>query len=111
MADVVEEPVSRRLFTGEVTRQVLAHDSNDFSMSLINFGEGVRNKFHTHECDQILIVTDGEGMVVTDEHTAAVRVGDVILSRAGEKHWHGAKEGSHFSHITITRVPGLEPLS
>ena len=72
-------------------------------MNIISFGKGVRNKFHTHECDQILIVTQGKGYVATENEKREVTVGDIILFPAGEKHWHGATEDSDFAHIYITK--------
>ena len=92
------------LFTGEdVTAQPLAPEGGSFNMAVINFGRGIRNKFHVHKSDQILIVTAGKGIVATEEEQREVTEGDVIVFPAGEKHWHGATEHSKFSHIFITR--------
>jgi quercetin dioxygenase-like cupin family protein len=100
--EVRKEPVSNPLFTGsDVTRQPIAPDSKEFNMSVVNFGKGVRNKFHTHDCEQILIVTAGQGIVATKEEERVVNPGDVILFPAGEVHWHGATAESDFSHIYI----------
>ena len=61
---VPREPFGGSLFTGiDVTKQALLSDSNDFTCSIVNFGKGVRNKFHVHDTDQILIVTRGRGVV------------------------------------------------
>jgi quercetin dioxygenase-like cupin family protein len=70
-------------------------------MGIVNFGKGVRNKFHTHSGDQILIITAGKGIVATETEEKAVTVGDVVLFPAGEKHWHGATQDSELSHITV----------
>ena len=95
------------LFTGkDVTVQPLIPEGGDYNMSIVNFGKGIRNKFHTHESDQILIVTKGKGIVATEQEQRDVTVGDVILFPAGETHWHGATEDSDFSHIYITRTGG-----
>jgi quercetin dioxygenase-like cupin family protein len=105
MDEIPKEQVASKLFTSnDVTRQTLTPDSSDFNASIVGFGKGVRNKFHYHESDQVLIVTEGTGKVVTasgDE--ALVSVGDVVFSPAGESHWHGALDESTFAHITITR--------
>ena len=99
------EPYDSPLFTGpDVTRQPLAPGSQDYNVNLINFGKGVRNKLHTHESDQILIVTAGTGIVATEQEERTVNVGDVILIPAGERHWHGAGQDSDFSHIALTRA-------
>jgi quercetin dioxygenase-like cupin family protein len=105
MREVFKEPSLNPLFTGsDVTRQVLVPDSKEFNVNIVNFGKGVRNKFHTHDGEQILIVTDGRGIVATEKEEIVVAPGDVILFPAGEKHWHGATEDSEFSHLYVTRV-------
>ena len=98
-----KEPFSSPLFTGtDVTRQILAPDSGDFNVNIVNFGKGVRNKFHSHNSDQILIVTAGKGIVATENEEWIVTEGDVIFIPQGEKHWHGATKESDFSHIYVT---------
>lgn len=101
--EIPKEPVVRSIFTGPVARQALALDSQEYKMSVMNFGKGVRNKFHTHTSEQILIVTAGKGIVATEKEERIVTVGDVILIPAGEKHWHGATADSEFSHIYVMR--------
>jgi len=91
-----------------VTRQVLVPDSKEFNVNIVTFGKGVRNKFHAHDGEQILIVTVGKGIVATEEEERVVTPGDVILFSAGEKHWHGATEDSEFSHLYVTRE-GIGP--
>jgi quercetin dioxygenase-like cupin family protein len=93
------------LFTGpDVTRQSLISDSKELRVSIVNFGKGVRNKFHTHDRDQVLVVIAGNGIVAREKEEKVVTVGDVVLFPAGEKHWHGATKDSEFSHIVITRT-------
>lgn len=104
MRDVPKTPRETRLFTSAVTVQPLIPEGGDYNMAVVNFGKGVRNKFHTHESDQILIVTAGKGIVATEFEQREVTVGDVILFPTGEKHWHGATEDSEFSHIFISRT-------
>ncbi|MBN2374189.1 cupin domain-containing protein [bacterium] len=92
------------LFTEkDVTIQTLLPESTEYDVNVVNFGKGVRNKFHTHECEQVLIITAGKGYVATETEKKVVNVGDVVLFEAGEKHWHGATEDSAFSHIYISR--------
>ena len=103
VAQVAKEPWVNKLFTGQVTTQpIIGTDlSKNFLIQQVNFGKGVRNKFHSHSIEQVLIVTEGNGIVSTDEEEMTVRPGDVIFIAAGEKHWHGAAEGSTFSHIYV----------
>jgi len=77
-------------------------ESREYDVNIVNFGKGVRNKFHTHDYEQILIVTAGKGIVATDKEECIITTGDVVLIPAGEKHWHGATADSEFSHIYIT---------
>lgn len=107
MKDVPKTQRTNPLFTGgDVTMQPLIPEGGDYNMSIVNFGKGIRNKFHIHECDQILIVTAGTGIVATENEQRTVTVGDVILFPKGEKHWHGATEDTEFSHIYITKTGG-----
>lgn len=107
MAEVPKESAASPLFTSDdVSRQPLAPDSTDFNVSVVSFGEGVRNKYHYHESDQILIVTEGEGIVATEGEQRNVVTGDVVFAPAGEKHYHGAIVGKTFAHITVTRKGG-----
>ena len=102
MGDVPRESNASPLFTGkDVTHQALVSESKNFRMAIVNFGKGVRNKFHTHSGDQILIITAGKGIVATETEQKSVIVGDVVLFPAGEKHWHGATPDTELSHITI----------
>ncbi len=96
-------PVTAPLFTGPVTMQSLVDKdlSKRFHIQQVNFGKSVRNKFHAHNIEQVLIVTEGKGIVATEHEETAVGPGDVIFIPAGEKHWHGAAEGRTFSHLYV----------
>jgi quercetin dioxygenase-like cupin family protein len=100
---VKKEPHSGKLFTGSVTMQpIIGKELNsDLVISQVNFGPGVRNKFHSHSREQILIVTKGKGIVATEKEHITVSMGDVVLIPPGEKHWHGAVAGYKFSHLYI----------
>ena len=105
MNSVVKETFESPLFTGpEVSRQVLLPDSKEFNVNIVNFGNGVRNKFHAHDSEQVLIVTSGKGYIATETEKIEITVGDVVLIPAGEKHWHGAAEDSEFSHIYVSQL-------
>src|SRR4030065_1440122 len=93
MSQIPKESFLNPIFTGtDVTRQMLLPESKEFNVNLVNFGRGVRNKFHTHESEQILIITAGKGVVATELEEKVVTVGDIVLFQAGEKHGHVAKE-------------------
>lgn len=101
--EVPGEAAGSGLFTGPVTRQAIitGQQSKQFIINQVNFDKGVRNKFHIHTSDQVLIVTSGKGICATEQEKVTVFPGDVILFPAGEKHWHGATPDSAFSHIYV----------
>jgi len=110
IAAVKEEPVKDNpLFTGPVTTQPIVGNvmkpemglSQNILITQVNFAKGVRNKFHTHSIEQILIVTKGTGIVASEKEEIRVGPGDVIVIPAGEKHWHGAAPGATFSHLYV----------
>ena len=105
MNEVPKEPYLNPLFTGpDVTKQFIVSDSKDLQLSIINFGKGIRNKFHTHDSDQILIVIAGKGIVATENEEKIVTVGEAIFIPALEKHMHGATDDSEFSHIVVLKA-------
>jgi len=105
VGEVEKENFSGALFTGtDVTRQLLLPDSKEYNFNVVNFGKGVRNKFHTHDHEQILIVTAGKGIIATETEQQEITAGDIVVIPANEKHWHGATEDSEFSHIYIHRL-------
>lgn len=101
--EIAQEPYVTPLFTGPVTMQSIVDGrlSKNFSIRQVNFGRGVRNKFHSHSIEQVLIVTEGKGIVATESEELVVRPGDTVFIPAGEKHWHGATEESTFSHLYV----------
>ncbi|HEY0221755.1 MAG TPA: cupin domain-containing protein [Lactovum miscens] len=80
----------------------------------VTFEPGCRNNWHIHKGGyQILLVTDGEGWYQEEGKPAqTIKAGDVILTREGMKHWHGAKKNSWMSHVAITsgQAEWLEPV-
>jgi len=102
-SQLAKEPQVNPLFTGPVTMQTIVDKgmSEHFLIRQVNFAQGVRNKFHSHSMEQVLIVTEGRGIVATDTEEVTVTPGDVIFVAAGEKHWHGAAADATFSHIYV----------
>jgi quercetin dioxygenase-like cupin family protein len=102
--DLPRDGVVGPLFIGSVFRQTIVDpaESRSFNFSVINFSAGSRNKFHQHTSDQLLIVTEGTGVVATDTEQRTISAGDVVLIPAGENHWHGAPGATPMSHIAIT---------
>jgi quercetin dioxygenase-like cupin family protein len=101
---VPAEPATSPLFTGEVSRQpILTPEmSPHFNLGMVNFPAGVRNKMHTHSSDQVHHVTEWTGIIATETTQQEITIGDVVHIPPEEKHWHGATEHAHFSHIALT---------
>jgi quercetin dioxygenase-like cupin family protein len=98
-------------WTGPVARSrqtiIEPGDSKNYNASVVNFTQGCTTGWHTHTCDQILVVVSGSGMAAVEGGTPqAINVGDVVHIKAGERHWHGATKDSTMGHITITAVGG-----
>jgi quercetin dioxygenase-like cupin family protein len=104
--DGAAEPIAG--YSGPVrrSRQTIIEpgQSKNFNCSVVNFSQGCTTGWHVHDCDQILIVTSGEGMVADEHEQREIKVGDVVQIKAGERHWHGAKANTTMGHITITAV-------
>jgi quercetin dioxygenase-like cupin family protein len=85
--DLPRSPAISPLFTGDVFRQEIVEpgESQSFNFSIVNFHAGSRNKFHQHTSDQILIVTEGTGVVATADEERTVTVGDVAHHRSGKR--------------------------
>ena len=76
----------------------------------VTFEPGCRNNWHIHHAasggGQVLICTAGSGWYQEEGKDAvSLTPGTVVFTRAGVKHWHGAKADSWFSHIALA-VPG-----
>jgi quercetin dioxygenase-like cupin family protein len=93
---------------GPVYRKELmsAAQTGGHGILLVTFEPGARLNFHIHDYEQILIVTEGNGIVATKDEERTVKPGDVIYIAPGENHWHGATQDGTFSHIAIQR-PGI----
>jgi quercetin dioxygenase-like cupin family protein len=110
LSQVESQPAISTLFTGNpVSRQQPfdPDDSQNFSFGVVSFSAGSRNKFHKHSVDQLLIVTEGTGVVATDAEERVVTAGDVVLIPAGENHWHGAPGATPMAHITVVAKGGV----
>jgi quercetin dioxygenase-like cupin family protein len=102
-SDIEAKERSGGLFKGRVTVQsVLDSEDSNLRTNLINFDQGAVNVFHVHDFDQVLYVTEGEGIIATETEEIKITPGTFVVIPAGEKHWHGATPGSKFSHIAIS---------
>lgn len=101
---IAKEISTMPIFTGgEVQVQPFITKEHTDSLGMLNvhFAAGARTKFHTHTNDQILLATQGEGIVATREKEQVMTPGMLIHVPPGEVHWHGATSHSDFTHISI----------
>ena len=92
------------LFTGgEVEARFLLgrEDAKELGIGIMSFGPGGRTKLHTHTSEQILFITEGKGLVGTENEEIVVTPGTIVYFPAGENHWHGATKDSSFAHVSI----------
>lgn len=95
------------IFVGEILRQnlVAEGDASLLRVTSVTFVNGARNRWHRHSTDQVLVCTEGRGIVANELQEWRLSPGSVVLVPANERHWHGAEEGSDFTHLSIL-TPG-----
>lgn len=99
------DPSMADYFEGEVRFQALvgAAESDELNLLHVHFGAGARTRPHIHHQDQVLHITEGEGIVADEVEKHAVSTGDVITIPKGTWHWHGATRDTAMSHISIMK--------
>ncbi|HUQ41233.1 MAG TPA: cupin domain-containing protein [Candidatus Limnocylindrales bacterium] len=103
ITDAGREPSDNPIFRGAVDYQTAVgeNESRDLRLSEVHFKDGAVNKWHRHSCDQILLVTYGEGIVADETAERTIEAGDVAFIPANTRHWHGAKPGKDMTHWAI----------
>jgi len=98
-------------FTGVVLQDSLAVPlaPSRTSATLVTFTPGARTNWHTHKTRQILVATQGTGMVqVRGKPAQVLRAGDVAEVPADVVHWHGSIAGHLFAHISFIESDGAD---
>jgi quercetin dioxygenase-like cupin family protein len=88
---------------GPVFRSLLVDGkiTGGYSIAIVTFSPGAKLKWHTHDSEQIIYVTEGKGMLATQKDQYVVTPGMIVVIPAGEVHYHGATEDSSFTHIAF----------
>lgn len=107
-----ENKAFEKYFVGKSYLNPLTDPKETIFMANVTFEPGCHNNWHIHHATkgggQILICVAGEGWYQEEGKEAiGLKPGMVVTIPANVKHWHGAKEGSWFSHVAI-EVPGEE---
>ena len=100
-------PATSPIFIGEVVSQDLVPEgvAEILRVTAVTFRNGARNKRHTHSADQVLVATNGEGFVASDNERLELRAGDVAFIEKLTPHWHGAIPNQDLTHLSIL-TPG-----
>lgn len=81
------------------------HDAE--KMHAVVCAAGSRSRWHTHGAGQVLVVVSGTGLVAAYANDAVevveVSIGDLIVSDAGERHWHGAADEASCVYVSVSR--------
>jgi 4-carboxymuconolactone decarboxylase len=85
-----------------LTQSVIDESLSDRHRILeVSFTAGARTKLHEHDTDQVLVITEGSGIVGTRGERFDVVPGDVVFIPAREAHFHGARPGASMTHFSI----------
>ena len=89
-------------FTGSVklTPLVKGEEPSNIESASVTFQPGARSAWHTHPKGQLLVVTEGSGLIQEfGKPISKIKKGDVIWTPPGVKHWHGGSLTSPMTHI------------
>ncbi|MFN7929513.1 MAG: carboxymuconolactone decarboxylase family protein [Blastocatellia bacterium] len=108
-------------FTGTVGVELFleATAPSPLTGARVTFAPGARTAWHSHPLGQTLIVTAGAGWVQQEGgEKQEIKIGDVVWTPPGVKHWHGATTTDRLTHIALTeqqadgkRVEWMEKVS
>lgn len=91
-------------FTGnvKVTPLIQGEEPSCLQCASVNFAAGARSNWHTHPKGQLLVVTEGAGLIQEwGKPVRKIKAGDVIWTPPGVKHWHGGAPNSTMTHTAI----------
>ncbi len=79
--------------------------TSEIAMLVVFFEAGSRNRPHTHEHDQTLLILTGKCIVATETEKYVLSAGEVITIPANTWHWHGATHDTSTCQISLM-IPG-----
>jgi quercetin dioxygenase-like cupin family protein len=97
-------PGPAEYFTGsvKVTALVKGEEPSCLQCASVGFQAGARSAWHTHPKGQLLVVTEGSGLIQEwGKPVRKINKGDVIWTPPGVKHWHGGAPNSAMTHTAI----------
>jgi len=100
-------PGPAEYFTGsvQVTPLIKGEEPSCLTCASVGFQPGARSAWHTHPKGQLLIVTEGSGLIQEwGKPLRIIQKGDVIWTPPGVKHCHGASPHSTMTHTAINEL-------
>ncbi len=94
--------------TGEAWFETLASPGTGSRTRIdrVHFTPGARTVWHRHARGQVLIVTEGAGLVQRrGGPVETVRAGDTVRTAHDEWHWHGAAAVTAMTHLAVEEIP------
>ncbi|GII67463.1 hypothetical protein Skr01_75480 [Sphaerisporangium krabiense] len=107
-SDIFEGGRVRSGPVAEIAASITAMRESQVRSALVRFDAGARTRLHTHEGDQILIVTEGSGHIGRPGRDVVVGPGDVVVVPAGLPHYHGAGRDTPMAHLTVLFGAGTD---
>jgi quercetin dioxygenase-like cupin family protein len=100
--------VSHEWVTGDVRVEELAapEGPSRTQVDSVRFAPGARTRWHRHPAGQVLVVTEGTGLVQRrGGQVETIRTGDAVQIEPGEWHWHGATPTAALTHLAVEELP------
>lgn len=101
-------------YSGKIYKNVLVENESVYNCPEVDFytmESGARTAWHSHEGGQLIIVTNGTGLYREENgDVRVVKAGDVIETKPGVSHWHGAAS-EQFSYIAVNGNPGHDKIT
>ena len=95
-------------FTGDVWMNPVFNGdgTSQLTVGLVRFTPGARTNWHRHANGQLLVCTDGVGLVACrDGTTIRLRGGESVWTPPGQEHWHGGTADTMTWHHAILEEP------
>lgn len=93
-----------KTFTGDVTVSGAFEGTgaSRISGATVTFDAGARTNWHRHPLGQLLVVTEGNGLIQKKGGPVQqIARGDVVWIPPGVDHWHGAAPDTAMTHAAI----------
>ncbi|BBF99685.1 MULTISPECIES: cupin domain-containing protein [Pseudonocardia] len=77
--------------------------AGDLTVLATTFDPGAGTVWHSHDTDQVLVLTAGAGLVDYDDgDTVPLTAGDTVVVDRGRRHRHLADAAEGMTHLSVT---------